>query len=155
MTSSPCAFTVDVEDYFQVDAFSSVISPSAWGGFESRVVANTTRLLDLLDRHQVKGTFFVLGWIAARYPDLVRAIAARGHEIASHGMSHQRDRDPDPGGISQRDPGQQAVAGRSGAGSGAGLPGGNLFDHAAVTLGARHSCGGGLRLRLEHLPGAP
>lgn len=90
MTSPRCAFTVDVEDYFQVDAFSDVIPVSAWGGFESRVVANTSRLLDLLDRHQIRGTFFVLGWIAERHADLVRAIAARGHEIASHGMSHQQ-----------------------------------------------------------------
>lgn len=90
MTSLRCAFTVDVEDYFQVDAFSDVIPRSAWGGFESRVVANTSRLLDLLDEHEVRGTFFVLGWIAERHAELVRAIAARGHEIASHGMSHQQ-----------------------------------------------------------------
>ncbi|MEZ5561406.1 MAG: DUF3473 domain-containing protein [Gammaproteobacteria bacterium] len=90
MNSPPCAFTVDVEDYFQVDAFSRVIDPSDWDGFGSRVVANTGRLLDLLDQHQVRGTFFVLGWIAARHPDLVRLIVARGHELASHGMSHQR-----------------------------------------------------------------
>ena len=90
MTSPPCAFTVDVEDYFQVDAFSKVINPSDWDSFGSRVVANTDCLLDLLDRHQVRGTFFVLGWIALRHPELVRSIVARGHELASHGMSHQR-----------------------------------------------------------------
>ena len=90
MNSPQCAFTVDVEDYFQVDAFSDVIPVSAWDRFESRVVANTSRLLDLLDDHQVRGTFFVLGWIAQRHPALVQAIAARGHEVASHGMSHQR-----------------------------------------------------------------
>jgi polysaccharide deacetylase family protein (PEP-CTERM system associated) len=90
MTSTPCALTVDVEDYFQVDAFSHVIEPSAWDSFESRVVANTERLLDLLDVHRVKATFFVLGWIAERHPALVRSIVARGHEVASHGMSHQR-----------------------------------------------------------------
>jgi polysaccharide deacetylase family protein (PEP-CTERM system associated) len=85
-----CAFTVDVEDYFQVDAFSDVIPASTWGTFESRVVDNTSRLLDLLDDHQVRGTFFVLGWIARRHPALVRTIAARGHEVGSHGMSHER-----------------------------------------------------------------
>ncbi len=90
MNSPQCAFTVDVEDYFQVDAFSDVIPVSAWDSFESRVVANTSRLLDLLDAHQVRGTFFVLGWIAERHPALIKAIAARGHEVASHGMSHQR-----------------------------------------------------------------
>jgi polysaccharide deacetylase family protein (PEP-CTERM system associated) len=90
MNSPQCAFTVDVEDYFQVDAFSDVIPVSAWDSFESRVVANTSRLLDLLDEHQVRGTFFVLGWIAQRHAALVQAIAARGHEVASHGMSHQQ-----------------------------------------------------------------
>jgi polysaccharide deacetylase family protein (PEP-CTERM system associated) len=90
MNSPRCAFTVDVEDYFQVDAFSDVIPVSAWGGFGSRVVANTSLLLDLLDEHRVRGTFFVLGWIAERHRSLVQAIAARGHEVASHGMSHQR-----------------------------------------------------------------
>jgi polysaccharide deacetylase family protein (PEP-CTERM system associated) len=85
-----CAFTVDVEDYYQVDAFSDVIDPSSWGDFESRVTGNTARILDLLDVHGVQGTFFVLGWIARRHPELVREIARRGHEIASHGMSHQR-----------------------------------------------------------------
>jgi polysaccharide deacetylase family protein (PEP-CTERM system associated) len=89
MKSPQCAFTVDVEDYFQVDAFSDVIPVSAWGGFESRVVANTSRLLDLLEEHKVRGTFFVLGWIAERHTALVRRIAERGHEVASHGMTHQ------------------------------------------------------------------
>jgi polysaccharide deacetylase family protein (PEP-CTERM system associated) len=90
MNSPQCAFTVDVEDYFQVDAFSDVIPVAAWDSFESRVVANTSRLLDLLDEHRVRGTFFVLGWIAERHAALVQAIAARGHEVASHGMSHQQ-----------------------------------------------------------------
>jgi len=90
MNLPPCAFTVDVEDYFQVDAFSDVIPVSTWSDYEPRVVANTSRLLDLLDEHQVRGTFFVLGWIAERHADLVRNIAGRGHEVASHGMSHQR-----------------------------------------------------------------
>lgn len=83
------AFTVDVEDYFQVSAFESDIPRAQWPQWESRVVANTERMLDLLDDAQVKGTFFVLGWIAEQYPDLVRAIDARGHEIASHGFWHR------------------------------------------------------------------
>jgi polysaccharide deacetylase family protein (PEP-CTERM system associated) len=90
MNLPPCAFTVDVEDYFQVDAFSDVVPVATWSGYEPRVVASTCRLLDLLDEHQVRGTFFVLGWIAERHADLVRTIAGRGHEVASHGMSHQR-----------------------------------------------------------------
>lgn len=90
MNVTQCAFTVDVEDYFQVDAFSDVIPVSAWDAYESRVVPNTVRILDTLDEFKVRGTFFVLGWIARRQAGLVREIARRGHEVASHGMSHQR-----------------------------------------------------------------
>ena len=82
-------FSVDVEDYFQVEAFTSVIERSTWENYASRVEANTDRVLDLLARRGVRGTFFVLGWIASRYPGIVRAIAAQGHEIASHGMTHR------------------------------------------------------------------
>jgi polysaccharide deacetylase family protein (PEP-CTERM system associated) len=83
------ALTVDVEDYFHVGAFQKVIRPEDWGGFESRVVRNTVRLLDLFDRHRVKGTFFVLGWVAQREPELVREVTRRGHEIACHGETHE------------------------------------------------------------------
>jgi len=83
------ALSVDVEDYFQVSAFDRVVSRDTWAGFESRVAANTRRLLDLFDESGVKGTFFTLGWIAAHHGELVREIAARGHEIASHGYNHQ------------------------------------------------------------------
>lgn len=85
-----CVFTVDVEDYFQVDAFSKVVDADSWDSYGLRVEANTRRILDLLDEKGVKGTFFVLGWVARRQPALVREIAGRGHEIASHGMSHRR-----------------------------------------------------------------
>jgi polysaccharide deacetylase family protein (PEP-CTERM system associated) len=83
------AMTVDVEDYFHVSGFDHVVSRSAWDQMESRVSANTHRLLDLLDAFAVRGTFFVLGWVAERDPALVREIAARGHEIASHGYGHR------------------------------------------------------------------
>jgi polysaccharide deacetylase family protein (PEP-CTERM system associated) len=83
------AFTVDVEDYFHVAALSSVITRDSWATREYRVEANTERLLGLLAEHQVHGTFFVLGWVAERSPDLVRRIAQAGHEIACHGFSHQ------------------------------------------------------------------
>lgn len=81
-------FTIDVEDYYQVQAFADVVDKGRWDKYESRVENNTHRLLDLLDTHSVKGTFFVLGWVARRHPRLVREIADRGHEVASHGMSH-------------------------------------------------------------------
>ncbi len=81
-------FTIDVEDYYQVEAFAGVVDKNSWQGYESRVENNTRRLLDILDEHSVKGTFFVLGWVAQRQRSLIREIADRGHEIASHGMSH-------------------------------------------------------------------
>ncbi|MGE3807394.1 MAG: XrtA system polysaccharide deacetylase [Gemmataceae bacterium] len=83
------AFTIDVEDYFQVSAFEGRIQRRHWEQFPSRVVDNTHKLLDLLARHQVRGTFFVLGWIAQRFPKLVKAIDAAGHEIGSHSFWHR------------------------------------------------------------------
>lgn len=83
------ALSVDVEDYFHVAALSKVISQEDWGSLPSRVERNTERLLELFDRQQVKCTFFVLGWVAERYPHLIRKLADHGHEIASHGYSHQ------------------------------------------------------------------
>lgn len=81
--------TVDVEDYFQVSAFESIIGVDKWHTFTTRVVANTHRILALFDANNIKATFFVLGWVAERHGDLVREIAARGHEVACHGFSHQ------------------------------------------------------------------
>lgn len=89
MTAIVNAMTVDVEDYFHASAFDRVVSRTSWPERESRVAANTHRLLELFDRHLVKGTFFILGWVAVRHPALVREIANLGHEIASHGFDHQ------------------------------------------------------------------
>jgi len=83
------ALTVDVEEYFQVTAFERVIEPATWDSYPRRVVDNTRKVLDLFDRYTVKGTFFVLGWVAARESGLVREIRRRGHEIACHGFGHQ------------------------------------------------------------------
>jgi polysaccharide deacetylase family protein (PEP-CTERM system associated) len=88
-TSLVNAMTVDVEDYFHVAALAKSIDRSKWNGMEYRVEANTRRLLDLFDAKAIKATFFVLGWVARKSPELVREIAARGHEVASHGMSHK------------------------------------------------------------------
>jgi polysaccharide deacetylase family protein (PEP-CTERM system associated) len=82
------ALTVDVEDYFQVSGFADLVAASRWDSFEGRVCGNTRRLLDLFDAANVRATFFILGWVAARYPDLVREINGAGHEIASHGYAH-------------------------------------------------------------------
>ena len=83
------AMTVDVEDYFQVSAFERYVDRGQWDRWECRVVANTHRVLRLLERRGVRATFFVLGWIADRYPALVRDIHADGHEIGSHGYWHR------------------------------------------------------------------
>lgn len=83
------AMTVDVEDYFQVQAFAESIGRDHWGSYPSRVEANTGRILEQFARAGIVGTFFTLGWVAERMPGLVRDIVAGGHEIASHGYGHQ------------------------------------------------------------------
>jgi polysaccharide deacetylase family protein (PEP-CTERM system associated) len=90
------ALTVDVEDYFQVSAFESHIPRGDWERLPRRVESNIDRILDLLDAHAVSATFFTLGWVAERHPEMVRRIAQRGHEVASHGYSHRRASDQNP-----------------------------------------------------------
>ncbi len=87
------ALTIDVEDYFQVSAFAPHIARADWDTRECRVEGNVHAILDMLDAHATKATFFTLGWIAERYPALVREIVARGHELASHGHGHERASD--------------------------------------------------------------
>ncbi|MGH7515129.1 MAG: XrtA system polysaccharide deacetylase [Gemmatimonadales bacterium] len=81
--------SVDVEDWFCVYNLSRLVPYADWAKCESRVEHNTVRLLDLFRKHEVEATFFVLGWVADRFPDLVREIEREGHEIASHGFSHR------------------------------------------------------------------
>jgi len=83
-------FTVDVEEYFQVSAFDPYVPRDSWHARESRVERSVAQLLELLARHDARATFFVLGWLGARRPNMVREIAAAGHEIASHGWDHRR-----------------------------------------------------------------
>jgi polysaccharide deacetylase family protein (PEP-CTERM system associated) len=83
-------FTVDVEDYFQVNAFDGLVDRANWDRYPSRIERNVDQLLSLLDRHGARGTFFTLGWIADRFPHLVRRISEAGHEIASHGYWHRK-----------------------------------------------------------------
>jgi polysaccharide deacetylase family protein (PEP-CTERM system associated) len=87
------ALTIDVEDYFQVSAFAPYIARADWDRRECRVERNVDRILELLDEHDTEATFFTLGWIAERYPQLVRRIASQGHEVASHGYGHERASD--------------------------------------------------------------
>ncbi len=83
------ALTVDVEEYFQVEALAHTVSRDEWDRLESRVEWQTGRLLDLFARERVRATFFTLGWVARRHPSLVRRIVAEGHELACHGDSHR------------------------------------------------------------------
>lgn len=83
-------FTVDVEEYFHAAALERWVEPGRWASLESRVERGTDALLEALDRHGARGTFFILGWVAERQRALVRRIAAAGHEVASHGWSHRR-----------------------------------------------------------------
>ncbi len=87
------AMTIDVEDYFQVSAFAPIIARESWPSRECRVEANIERILAILENGGVHATFFTLGWIAERYPDMVRRIVAGGHELASHGYGHLRASD--------------------------------------------------------------
>jgi polysaccharide deacetylase family protein (PEP-CTERM system associated) len=82
--------SVDVEDYFHVEAFASKVHFEDWGAYESRVEQNVGRILELFDAYRARGTFFVLGWVAEKYPQVVRDIAAAGHEIGCHGYAHRR-----------------------------------------------------------------
>jgi polysaccharide deacetylase family protein (PEP-CTERM system associated) len=83
------ALTIDVEDYYHVSAFKSVVSYGDWGRYESRVEKNTRKLLEILAAENTKATFFILGWVAERHRDLVKSIQAEGHEVASHGYNHE------------------------------------------------------------------
>ncbi len=90
------AMTVDVEDYFQVSAFENHVAKSQWDSLPRRVETNTLRILDIFAEYQVKATFFTLGWVAERHPELIRRIVSEGHELASHGYEHIRVTEQSP-----------------------------------------------------------
>jgi len=90
------ALTVDVEDYFQVSAMAPHIDRASWDSRPCRVERNVQRLLELFEQHDAHATFFTLGWVAERYPGLIREIVARGHELASHGYGHLRASEQSP-----------------------------------------------------------
>ena len=90
------ALTIDVEDYFQVSAFAPYIGRSAWETTPCRIERNIDRILELLNERGAKATFFTLGWLAQRYPRLVREVSEQGHEVASHGQAHLRASDQSP-----------------------------------------------------------
>jgi polysaccharide deacetylase family protein (PEP-CTERM system associated) len=81
--------TIDVEDWFHTSALDPYIGPEQWDHLEFRVVSNVHRLLEILEAHRPRATFFILGWVAERFPELVKEIDSHGHEIASHGYRHR------------------------------------------------------------------
>ena len=122
---------------------------------ESRVCANTDRLLAIFNESDVRATFFVLGWVAERYPHLVKAIAAEGHEIASHGYAHRLVYDLTPRQFREDIRRSKGVIQAATSAPVHGLPRAELLDHAAVAVGARRPHRGRLPLRLEHLSDPP
>ena len=90
------AMTIDVEDYFHVSAFASHIARETWDRMPCRVERNVDAILAMLDEHKTHATYFMLGWVAERYPGLVRRIVEQGHELASHGYAHQRATEQSP-----------------------------------------------------------
>jgi polysaccharide deacetylase family protein (PEP-CTERM system associated) len=100
----PCnvvnALTIDVEDYFQVSAFAPYIERSTWDSRTHRIERNIDNILEILDLADTRATFFTLGWIAERYPQIVKLIVAQGHELASHGYAHDRASELEPGAFS-------------------------------------------------------
>ncbi len=89
MGSPKIALTIDLEEWFTVQNFFDHFSRDEWDSKELRSTKSTLKLLDLFDKHHVKATFFVLGWVAERTPDILQEIVERGHEIASHGYGHE------------------------------------------------------------------
>jgi len=88
--------TIDVEEHFQVAAFEDIVNPNDWENHESRVVKNTNQILDLLKKHKIKATFFIVGWTAERHPDMVREIVSQGHDIGCHSYMHKKIYDLTP-----------------------------------------------------------
>jgi hypothetical protein len=149
------ALSVDVEDWFQVGAFEGVIRRDQWDGLEQRVERNAQAVIDLFEEAGVKATFFTLGWVAERHPALIRRAAAAGHEIASHGWGPsarlQARRGRLPGRPAPR-PCRHRRCRRSRAER---LPGAELLDRQADSLGAPRARRGGLCLFLQRRPDRP
>jgi len=89
MLTNKNILSFDIEEYFQVSGLAKAVSRSSWDNFASRVEQNTAVVLNILEKHNIKATFFILGWIAERHPELIKIIADQGHEIACHGYDHK------------------------------------------------------------------
>ena len=133
------AMTIDVEDYFHVSVFDGVVPRHQWDSLESRVSANTDRILEIFEERDVRATFFILGWVAERFPDLVRRIAWAGHEIASHGYAHRLVYDQTPSAFRDDVRRAKALLESTAGVAVSGVPRAELFDHATLAVGARRA----------------
>ena len=149
------AFTIDVEDYYHVSALASAIPRDTLGRRANRALPRApTGCWPCSTRSRIKGTFFVLGWVADNVPQLVKRIAALGHEVACHGYSHELIYRQTPGSFRRGNPAFEDAAGRPHRHAGNRLSRRQLLDHAAFALGAGHADRARLRVRLVDFPGA-
>ena len=143
------AMTVDVEDWFQVQAFAGTIDRADWDTLERRVEANTTRILDMFAAAGVTGTFFTLGWVAERHPALVRRIVADGHELASHTFGHSSCRS-----VSCEEFCEDVKKGSEAVEDLSGMPSGNFaYPFGHVTLPAKRALAASLASARGVFPG--
>jgi len=146
------ALTFDVEEYFHAEVFAGVVRREEWAGLESRVVRATQRILDVLEEgRSTAATFFVLGWVAARHPELVRMIHARGHEVACHGYSHEMITRQSSTQFAEDVVRSKKTLGHD-RGGGNWLSGPDVLGCSGDALEPRGSGRGGLSIRLEHFP---
>ena len=148
------ALTIDVEDYYHVTGFEGCVSRRQWDDFSPRVGDSTRHLLDRLDEAGVQATFFILGWVAERQPDLICTIRAAGHEIGCHSYAHRLIYEQTPREFRLDLRQGAASAGRHPRRTSHGLPRAEFLDRRKLALGLGHFVGRGLRLRFEHLSDA-
>ena len=144
---APCsALTVDVEDYFQVEAFFENIDRESWNNLECRVERNIDIILELLSQTNSRATFFTLGWIAKRYPAMIRTIVAQGHELASHGFDHQRADQQTPTEFSSDIVRAKSTLEDIGGTEVKGYRGPQLLNSQKQSMGARANCESRVRI---------
>jgi polysaccharide deacetylase family protein (PEP-CTERM system associated) len=146
------ALTIDVEDYFQVSAFAPYIRRDEWDTRECRVERNVDRILALLDAQGTRATFFTLGWVAERYPALVRRIVDGGHELASHGHGHQRASELDRAAFRADVERAKKRLEDTGGAAVRGYRAPSFSIGPGQPLGAGHAARDRTRLQLQHLP---
>ena len=144
--------TIDVEDYYQVSVFENLVKFEDWSNFESRVVDNTKKILEMLSSlGEIKGTFFILGWVAEKYPGLIKDIDANGHEIACHSYRHRLVYNITPDEFRSDTVKAKNILGGCYREKGYWIQGSQLFDNKEIYLGVRDFGGSRIRVRFEYL----